>query len=254
MTSLSELFAPLTVGPMRVANRIMLPGMSASMILDEHGAPNDDMIAYYVERAQARPGLMAIGASAVVPPPRSTVERHPLALWNDGVLPSLTTLVEAVHRYDTKFGIQLWDGGTQAGRKVMLSPSGIAALAQAVTDLRQGASVVKPLSIDEIAEVVAHFAAGAARCARAGFDFVEIHGGHGYLISAFLTPAFNHRTDRYGGSLENRARFLVEILRAVRNAVGSRVGVGVKINGEDYLPTDGFGVAEACEVAKMLQA
>ena len=252
MSPLTELFAPLTIGPLRVANRIMLPGMSAGMMLDERARPTAEMIAYFLERAQSQPGLMAVGASAVVPPPGP--ERHPLALHDDEAVPALARLVDAVHRYDTKFGIQLWDGGTQAGRQVQLSPSGIAAMATAVGDKNRGAPTIKALARDEIAVVVQHFAAAATRCVQAGFDFVEIHAGHGYLLSAFLTPHFNRRTDEYGGSFDNRARFLLETLRAVRAAVGAAVGVGVKINGEDYLPQDGWTVADAARIGPMLQA
>jgi 2,4-dienoyl-CoA reductase-like NADH-dependent reductase (Old Yellow Enzyme family) len=252
MTRLAELFEPLTVGRMRAANRIMLPGMSAGMMLDNKARPNAGMIAYLVERAQARPGLMAVGASAVVPP--TAPERHPLALYDDGAIPALAAMVDAVHRYDTKFGIQLWDGGTQAGRSVQLSPSGVTAIAAAVGDQSRGAPTLKTLSIEEIGKVVRHFAAAAARCEQAGFDFVEIHAGHGYLISAFLTPFFNRRTDDYGGSFENRTRLLLEVLRAVRQAVGDRIAVGVKINGEDYLPADGWTLEDACRLAPTLQA
>ena len=252
MTTLHELFQPLTLGPVRIANRIMLPGMSAGMMLDAHGGPNAEMIAYFVERARARPGLMAIGASAVVPP--DGPERYPLALWKDETIPSLRALVDAVHEHDARFGIQLWEGGTQAGRKVQLSPSGIAALAAAVTDQSRGVATVKALSPEEIGEVVRFFAAAAVRCKRAGFDFVEIHAGHGYLISAFLTPAFNRRTDEYGGSLVNRARLLMETLSAVREAVGPDMGVGVKLNGEDYLPKGGWTLSDACELAPLLEA
>jgi 2,4-dienoyl-CoA reductase-like NADH-dependent reductase (Old Yellow Enzyme family) len=252
MTGLAELFSPLGIGPLHVANRIMLPGMSAGMMLDAQARPTDEMIAYFIERAQTRPGLIAVGASAVVPPP--SPERHPLALYDDAGIPALAKLVDAVHRYDTRFGIQLWDGGTQAGRRIQLSPSGLAAMAMAVGDKSRGAPTIKTLTRDEIAGVVADFAAAAARCVRAGFDFVEIHAGHGYLLSAFLTPHFNRRTDEYGGTFENRARFLLETLRAVRRAVGRSVGVGVKINGEDYLPQDGWTVSDACRIAPMLQA
>src|SRR6186713_2388487 len=154
MSPLTEIFAPLTIGPLRVANRIMLPGMSAGMMLDEHARPSPEMIAYFIERAQSRPGLMAVGASAVVPPPGP--ERHPLALYDDGAIPALARLVDAVHRHDTKFGIQLWDGGTQAGRQVQLSPSGVAAMATAVGDKNRGAPTIKALARDEIAGVVQH--------------------------------------------------------------------------------------------------
>jgi 2,4-dienoyl-CoA reductase-like NADH-dependent reductase (Old Yellow Enzyme family)/thioredoxin reductase len=252
MTELRHLFSPLKIGPMTVKNRIMMPGMSAGMMLDENALPTDEMIAYYTERAQAQPGLMAIGASAVVPP--SSKQKMPLALYSDDKIPGLKRIVDAVHCYDTKFGIQLFDGGVQSGESVKLSPSGVAPKAAPVMDTRQGAPVIKVLTTDEIAEVVGFFGAAARRCREAGFDFVEIHAGHGYLISAFLTPYFNRRTDQYGGSLENRARFLLEILRAVKAEAGATMGVGVKINGHDYFADNGWVLEDACKLAPMLEA
>jgi 2,4-dienoyl-CoA reductase-like NADH-dependent reductase (Old Yellow Enzyme family) len=251
MTDLSQLFSPIRIGRMDVANRIMMPGMSAGMMLNGDAEATPEMIAYYVERARTRPGLMAIGASSVVPSP--VPRKMPLAIDDDRHIPSLGKLVDAVHEYDTKFGIQLYNGGTQAGDREQLSPSGVPSMAAAVLDAREK-PVLKALSVEEIAEVVGHFAAAARRCKAAGFDFVEIHGGHGYLISAFLTPYFNRRTDRYGGSRENRWRFLVEILRAVRSAVGDDMGVGVKINGDDFMVKDGWTLTDSCALAPVLEA
>jgi 2,4-dienoyl-CoA reductase-like NADH-dependent reductase (Old Yellow Enzyme family)/xanthine/CO dehydrogenase XdhC/CoxF family maturation factor len=251
MPNLSELFSPVRIGRMEIQNRIMMPGMSAGMMLDSDAEATPEMIAYYRERAQTRPGLMAVGASSVIP--IATPRKIPLALDHDRHVPSLTKLVDAVHEFDTKFGIQLYDGGTQAGDPIQLSPSGVPALAAAVLDARERPTV-RALERDEIPEVVAHFAAAAARCRDAGFDFVEIHAGHGYLISAFLTPYFNRRDDEYGGSLANRARFLLEILHAVKSAVGADIGVGIKVNGEDYLPQQGWTIADACALAPMLEA
>jgi 2,4-dienoyl-CoA reductase-like NADH-dependent reductase (Old Yellow Enzyme family)/thioredoxin reductase len=251
MAHLAQLFTPMMIGRMRIQNRIMMPGMSAGMMLDGDAEATPEMIAYYTERARTRPGLMAIGASSVVPAPAP--RKMPLALDHDRHIPSLAKLVDAVHQYDTKFGIQLFDGGVQAGDRVQLSPSGVPAMAAAVFDARER-PVIKTLSIDDIARVVLDFAAAAKRCQAAGFDFVEIHAGHGYLISAFLTPYFNRRTDRYGGGLENRWRFLVEILRAVKAAVGDKTAVGVKINGDDFLVKDGWTLPDSCALAPVLQA
>lgn len=251
MTALPNLFSPLKIGPMEIANRIMMPGMSAGQMLDERCHPLPEMIAYFAERAQAEPGLMAIGASQVVPlePPY----KMPLVLFEDAVIEPLARLVDGVKQYNTKFGIQLWDGGVQAGSPVKLSPSGIGSVAQAVGDARTTSSI-KALSTEEVGDVVGHFASAARRCAQAGFDFVEIHAGHGYLIGAFLSSFFNRRDDRYGGSLENRARFLFEILDAVKDAVGPQVGVGIKINGHDYFAQGGWELDDAVALAPMLAA
>lgn len=253
MTQLSHLFSPIRIGPMEIRNRVMMPGMSAGQMLDADLNVTPEMIAYFVERAKAEPGLMAVGASEVVPPPSTDKPRFPVSLYDDKWIPSLKRLVDAVHEYDTKFGIQLWTGGTQSSGSVHLSPSGIPAMAAAVADSRY-APQLKTLTVEEIREVVRNFADAARRCKAAGFDFVEIHAGHGYLISAFLTPYFNRRTDEYGGSLENRSRFLIEILRAVRETVGEEIGVGVKINGEDFLAGEGgWTVADAVELAPLLE-
>ena len=253
MIRLPELFQPLAIGPMRIDNRIMLPGMSAGQILDTRNRPTSDMVAYFEERAQARPGLMAIGASAVIPP-TNEVDRHGVLLYNDDAMPALSRVVEGVHRHGVKFGIQLWDGGVQASRRLALSPSGVPGLVPPLIDRSGAKPEIRALSVAEIADCVRYFAAAAVRCRDAGFDFVEIHGGHGYLISEFLTPYFNRRTDQYGGSLENRARFLIEILRAVKKAVGPATGVGVKYNGDDYLPEGSFGMEEAARLGVLLEA
>jgi 2,4-dienoyl-CoA reductase-like NADH-dependent reductase (Old Yellow Enzyme family)/thioredoxin reductase len=158
-----------------------------------------------------------------------------------------------MHKYETKFGIQLWDGGIQAGGKIQNTPSGIGSPFKSVGDQSEKTEL-KILSVTDISEIVGNFAAAAERCARAGFDFVELHAGHGYLISAFLTPHFNRRTDQYGGSFDNRVRFLLELLRAVKAQVGSRMIVGVKVNGSDYLPIDGWTVDDAVRLGPLLEA
>ena len=247
---LSGLFSPIKIGPLEAKNRIMMPGMSAGMMLED-GRATPEMIAYYVERARNEPGLMAVGASAVVPPRGPS--KHPLAIYDDRFIPSLKTLVNAIHRFDTKFGVQLWDGGMQTGGKEQLTPSGVGINAKAVFSAAE-VPVPKVFTTSEVEEVVRYFGDGARRCAEAGFDFVEIHAGHGYLISNFMTPYFNRRTDAYGGSFDNRIRFLMEILRQTKRSVGGRVGVGVKINGDDFLDEGGWTLSDACRLAPILQS
>lgn len=251
MVKLDKLFQPIEIGPMTVGNRLMMPGMSAGMILDQQSRPTPEMIAYYVERARTRPGMIAIGSCAVVPSP---IPRRQIALDDDACIEPLRRLTDAIHQYDTKFGLQLWDGGVQTGGAVQLSPSGVTARAQSVHDARENPHL-KVLDLDEIATVVGYFASAAARARQAGFDFVELHAGHGYLISSFLSPFFNRRTDRYGGSLENRARFLIEILRAVKMAAGDGMAVGIKMNGDDYMIDDaGWTLADTLQLAPILEA
>ncbi|MBR1256342.1 FAD-dependent oxidoreductase [Bradyrhizobium sp. AUGA SZCCT0240] len=248
-----ELFEPMTIGPMKVVNRVMMSAMSAGMMLDRDGQITPEMIAYFIERVRNNPGMAAVGACAVVPTPEQW--KYPVPIYSDHVIPSLKRLVDAVHQYDTKFGIQLWDpGGTEGGKRTLISPSGLSSNARAKGGAMMGPQVNRGLELDEIGEVVGYFARAAARCEEAGLDFVEIHAGHGYLISNFLTPLFNRRTDHYGGSFENRIRFLIEIVRAIKAVLGNRVALGVKFNGDDFLPSDGWTLADSCRLAPILQA
>lgn len=261
MTPLPELFTPLDIGPMRIANRIMMSGMSAGIRVDENGDITPETIAYFVERARHAPGMIAMGAAAVVPPPPGAVAGRSgsagIRLYRDDMVPRLRKLVDEVHRFDTRFGVQLFNaGGTERGRNPLISPSG---LSSNVRDAREpgrlGSGLEnRPLALDEIPAIVECFASAAVRCAQAGFDFVEVHAGHGYLVSNFLTPLFNRRSDRYGGSFENRTRFLIEIVRALKARAGGRLAIGVKFNGDDFIGEDGWTIADSRRLAPMLES
>lgn len=249
MHDLSPLFKPLKIGPMRIENRLMMSGMSAGMMLDKQGNITDEMIAYYVERARNNPGMVAVGASGVVPSTYS----DPLPVFKDEIIPSMRRFTDALHKFDCKVGIQLWNGGgTEVDQRPLISPSGLSSNArEAGLPTRV---VNKALSIEEIREVVGYFAAAAKRCESAGFDFIEIHGAHGYLISNFMTPLFNRRTDEYGGSYENRTRFMLEVVRAVKSAISQNTALGVKFNGNDFLDEHGWTLDDACRLAPILEA
>lgn len=257
MTLLPELYQPMTVGRMQVSNRLMMAGMSAGAKFDDDGV-SPEMIAYYVERARGEPGMIAIGANQVVPPAPGESWFNRFGLFSDDVIPSMRKLVDAVHQYDTKFGIQLWNGGGSEGSAgTLISPSGLPSNVRVVQGDKTGRYRGQPnraLETDEIPQIVQHFADAAVRVAECGFDFVEIHAGHGYLISNFLTPLFNRRTDQYGGSFENRTRFLLEVVAAVKKAVGHRIGVGLKYNGDDFLGSEGWTLEESCRLAPLAEA
>jgi 2,4-dienoyl-CoA reductase-like NADH-dependent reductase (Old Yellow Enzyme family) len=167
-------------------------------------------------------------------------------LWEDRVLPSLEAMVKAVHRYDVKFGTQLNHGG-------LAHIPQEAVCASVIPELTQLGLPVREATRDELKEYVDAFAAGAERSVRAGFDFIEIHGGHGYLVNTFLTPYYNRRTDEYGGSFDNRIRFLLEIIRAVRDRIGQGVPLGVRLNGDDFIPQGGWRLPEVCRLAPILE-
>ncbi|MFA5632014.1 MAG: FAD-dependent oxidoreductase [Porticoccaceae bacterium] len=253
MSQLQDLFKPIQVGNMEVKNRLVMSSMSAGVSLDKQGYPTENMIAYYEERARSRPGMMGVGAGAVVVPESDGGgQKSAIVLYRDDCIEPIKALVDAVHRHDTRFGIQLWDGGIQAGGEVLLTPSGIGVNATAVVN-KTLKSTLKVLSLDDIGRIIQDFADGAERCVKAGFDFVEIHAGHGYLISSFLTPFFNRRSDEYGGCFDNRVRFLLDILRAVKERVGRQITVGVKVNGDDYLPQQGWTLADTLQLVPLLE-
>ena len=254
---LPELFQSLKRGPMTVSNRMAMAGMSAGIKTDSHGDIDPQMIAYLVERARGEPGMITIGASRVIPV--NYRSSHGIDLFRDSSIPSLKRMTAAVHEFETRIGIQLWDGGGTEGTNLegLMSPSGLSSnvrTAKGDTTSRQLGSPNRAMTLDDIAKAVQYFAAGAVRAAEGGFNYVEIHAGHGYLISNFLTPLFNRRTDEYGGSFENRTRFLLEIVAAVRNAVGQTIAVGLKYNGNDFLGDQGWTIEESCRRAPLAAA
>lgn len=170
-----------------------------------------------------------------------------LGIYDDKLIPGLKRLTDFVHREGTPVIIQLVHcglfssplliGGTPVGPSVMGTPDG---------------NIGKEMSDEEIAETVNSFRDAAVRAKDAGFDGVQIHLAHGWLLSQFLSPFFNHRTDEYGGSLENRARIVLEVIRSVKEAVGENFAITVKINSDDFI-SGGFGTDEMIQVCTMLE-
>jgi 2,4-dienoyl-CoA reductase-like NADH-dependent reductase (Old Yellow Enzyme family) len=167
------------------------------------------------------------------------------ALWDDGCIAPMKKMVRAIKTYDVCFGVQLMHGGRQSYHDRKVAPSPIPALAVVK-------GVPRELSAVEIAELVASFGDAARRCRDAGFDFVEVHGAHGYLINQFLSPNANQRKDRYGGSFENRIRFFLEVLADIKKKAGDDFPVGLRINGDDYVE-GGWTLDDALRLAPILE-
>ncbi len=243
MMAYSHLFQPIRIGSMISKNRILMSAMSINFGVDEHGHINEQLTAYFVARARGGVGMMLVGGGAVHP---TGLELPQLpALWNDACIPALSKMVDAVRPYDCRFGVQLMHGGRQSYHDQKVAPSPIPAPAVVK-------GVPKELTVNEIGELITAFGDAALRCKLAGFDFIEIHGAHGYLINQFLSPNSNKRTDIYGGSFENRVRFLLELFADIEAKCGSDFPVGVRINGEDYI-SDGWTIEEAIKLAGVLE-
>ena len=243
MTAFSNLFQPLRIGKMMVKNRLLMSAMSINFGVDDNGYVTDQLTQYMVARARGGVGMMLVGGGGIHP---SGVELPNLpALWDDGCVPALEKMVAAVKPYHCQLGMQLMHGGRQSYHDNKVAPSAIQAPA-----LAKG--VPRALEIEEIKMLAGAFGDAARRCKQAGFDFIEIHGAHGYLINQFLSPNSNVRTDQYGGSFENRTRFFLEVLADIKKKCGSDFTVGVRLNGEDYID-NGWTLAEALKLAPLLE-
>lgn len=211
------IFEPIRIGGVEIANRIVRAAHGTH--LARH-AFDDDSIAYRVARAKGGCGLTIIEAASVHPSSENT-----LFNIDDRVIPGFEAMMRAVRPYGMKVFEQLFHGGRQTfgeGRRPPWSASD-------VPNSILGAVPV-PMGEPEIEEIIGCFASAAKRCQEGGLDGVEIHAAHGYLIHQFLSPITNRREDRWGGSLENRMRFLRKITRAIRKAVGHDYVVGIRIS------------------------
>ncbi|MDM8000571.1 MAG: FAD-dependent oxidoreductase [Dehalococcoidia bacterium] len=243
------LFQPLKIGSMPVKNRIVMPAMDPGFGTDDDGRPTQQLVAYLEERARSGPGMIISGTMPVHPSGAAESRTIKMIhLWQEDVLPGLEAMVEAVHRHDVRFGAQINHCGLAHTPSPAISASDVPAAMNA------SGSYGRAATKEELKEFVKCFGVAADRCLRAGFDFVEIHAAHAYLINEFLTPRYNRRTDEYGGSFENRIRFLLEVLREVVDRVGHKVPVGVRLCGDDLIGEDGWRLPDACRLAPILES
>jgi 2,4-dienoyl-CoA reductase-like NADH-dependent reductase (Old Yellow Enzyme family)/thioredoxin reductase len=243
MTVFPHLFDLITIGSMTAKNRLLMPAMSINFGVDAQGYVTDQLIDYFVARARGGAGMLLVGGGAVHP---TGVELPDLPkLWNDACIPSLQRMVAAVRPFDSCFGVQLMHGGRQSYHDQKVAPSAIPAPAVVK-------GIPKALALAEIDELVAAFGDAARRCREAGFDFIEIHGAHGYLINQFMALNSNKREDGYGGSFDNRIRFLMELLADVKAKAGADYPVGIRINGNDFI-RDGWALDDTLRLAPILE-
>ncbi len=227
--STPNVLSPFRVRGLTLRNRIVMPPMGTNFALPD-GTVSDHQIAYYGERARGGVGLIIVENACVTFPAGSNGTTQ-LRLDHDRYIPRLWELTETIHSYGAKAAIQINHSGGSANP----SRTGTAARSSSDVPSKPGAAAPSGLNVDEIASIVADYAAAARRAQRAGFDVVEIHAGHSYLISEFLSPYYNKRTDDYGGSPENRARILSEVLDATRAAVGPRMPVFIRVSADELV-------------------
>jgi len=269
--SFPHLLAPGNIGSLELRNRIVMSPMGSNLA-ERDGQLGERIKRYYEERARGGVGLIIVGVGAIAFP-AGACNPNQIAISDDVYLPGLRDLADRIHRHGAKLAIQLQHAGkvaTQdigAGRPLWV-PS---ALPPKVGDLfddltpeevggvteyfsRPGAKLrYHEMGKSEIAQLVEMFAAAADRARRAGFDAVEIHAAHGYIISSFLSPATNKREDEYGGPLPNRGRLLVEVIQAVKGRVGADFPVWCRLDAREFHTENGITVEDGRRAAALAE-
>jgi 2,4-dienoyl-CoA reductase (NADPH2) len=266
-----HLLAPGRIGSIETRNRIVMAPMGTNLA-EGNGYAGERIKRYYEERARGGVGLIIVGVGAIAYPAGACIPNQ-VAISSDEFLPGLKELTERVHAHDAKIAIQLQHAGKVAtqdmrvGRPLWVpsvpalaagdlfddaTPQEVQAMTAYLTKPGAGVSFYE-MTVQDIAQLIDRFAEAAARAQRAGFDGVEIHAAHGYLISSFLSPASNKRTDAYGGSLENRARLLVEVIRAAKSAAGEDFPVWCRLDATEFRIPNGITIEDAEKTAEIAE-
>jgi 2,4-dienoyl-CoA reductase-like NADH-dependent reductase (Old Yellow Enzyme family) len=249
------LFRPITIRGLEIRNRVWVPPLCQYSVTELDGVPHDWHLVHLGAMASGGAGLVIAEATAVSPEGR--ISDHDTGLWNDAQADAWSRITRFIRSQGAASGIQLAHAGRKAsvwqehlrrpgsqpleeGGWITVAPSAIA-----FDGLRE------PVALDEagILAVIDDFRAAARRAVAAGFDVVEVHAAHGYLVHQFLSPLSNRREDRWGGSLENRARLLLELVRVVRAEIGERMPLFVRFSATDWAP-GGWDEEQTATVAR----
>ena len=245
---MAHLFDPITIHHLTLENRLVMPPMATAKA-DEHGYVTDAVCDYYRERAKySKIGLIITEHSYI----HLQGKAHPgqTSIASDDVIPSLTQLTNCIHQEGVKVFAQLSHAGSAAVSKTTGQPP---VGPSAVYHPKQKEELPLEMTVQQIHEVTGWFAQAARRAKQAGFDGVELHSAHGYLLNQFFSPLSNRRTDVYGAqSVENRTRFHREVLQAVREAVGDTFPIAVRLGGCDY-QTGGSTIEDCVEACQLLE-
>lgn len=253
---MSKLFSPIKIGDQHFENRIVIPPMCQYSA--KNGLAGNWHLMHYGSLSHSGAGLMIIEATSIVPEGR--LSPFDLGLWGDEQERAMTALISSIRQYSQMpIAVQL----VHAGRKASMPPpwqeekhvpaaqGGWQTVAPSAIAFNPNYDTPKELTTDQVKYLVKQFANAAVRSDRAGIDFIEIHGAHGYLIHQFLSPLTNQRNDEYGGSLENRMRFAVEVFQAIRAVFPKHKGVGIRISATDWVE-GGWNLDESIILAKKL--
>lgn len=231
------LLTPGTIGALTIKNRTIMAPMSAALA-NPDGTVSDELIAYYDARAKGGIGLILTEYAFVTPEGRSS--DHQISVADDTTIPGLKKLTQTMHESGTRIGLQLQHGGRRAmGENCdLVAPSAIA--------MEYGARVPHEMSRDEIYRLMDAFIAAAVRAKKAGFDLVEVHCAHGYLLNDFVSPRSNRRTDEFGGNTSSRAKIVTDIIAGIKQACGADYPVSVRMSAEELVADGNKARDSAC--------
>jgi len=238
---MSYLLKPLNVRSMNLANRLVMPPMATAKA-DPHGKVSQALLDYYGDKSRGgHIALIVIEHSYVSP--EGKAGNNQLSLSDDAMIPGLSQLADVIHRNGSRAAMQINHAGSAALKEV----TGTTPLAPSATANPRRGDMPREITKNEINEIVKAFQNAGRRVREAGFDAVEIHSAHGYLLNQFLSPLTNKRTDEYGGDISNRIRIHVQVIRAVREAVGPDFPIQVRLGASDY--TEGGTTIEDSMIA-----
>jgi 2,4-dienoyl-CoA reductase-like NADH-dependent reductase (Old Yellow Enzyme family) len=256
-TNMPHLFEPFDQRGVTFRNRIAVSPMC--QYSSEDGFANDWHLVHLVSRAVGGAGLVMTEAAAVEPTGRITPQD--LGIWQNDHIEMLVRIVELIHRNGAVAGIQLAHAGRKAstsqpwegGNVLSESEGGWTSIAPSAIPFEPDSSAPIALSIEDIHKMTTSFVNAAQRSLKAGFNLIEIHAAHGYLLHEFMSPLSNQRTDEYGGSFEHRIRFLCEVVQAVRQILPDQIPLWVRISATDWVP-NGWDIEQSIALSSKLKS
>ena len=231
--SYDALFSPIKLRGLELKNRVVLPGMNTKMVKDKNDV-GEDLPAYHAARAAGGCGLNIVELVSICPECHAYLY---LGLYNEHHRDQLRKITDAIHAAGGKAGVQIWHGGF---------------VPEEFFDKTNKLETPDTLTVERIHEIVKQFGYSAKLAVEAGFDALEFHGAHTYLPHEFMNPSLNKRTDEYGGSTENRCRYLIEILDAIRARVGKKLLIEVRISGTEF-EEGGIDLEEGIRIGEQIQ-
>ena len=239
-------FQPIRVGNMTVKNRIQFSPMVSSLSTPTGGV-SSELLGYVKMQARTGVGVITIG-STPIDHVNGVDFFGALDVTSDDNITDLRRLSEAAHRYGAKLSVELVHAGRSAPKQFRTGP----AIAPTAIPVEGGASDIREMTVEDMQTIIREYCDVSERLLKANFDMVMVHAAHGNLLAQFLSPRFNHRTDYYGGSFENRCRFPLEVLRAIRERVGDRMCIDMRISGDELIP-GGMQIDETIAFIKLAQ-